>query len=220
MARNRKRTAKPGKAAADESPFDHPRGPLIGATMAGVVLMRDPERVRQLARAGWFQSEGSRAGHKGAAYRLLDIVHGYIRFRDDEGRRGTKTAAASRIAEARSREVELRNAYREGHLIELEEALETVEAIMGVLRLNLSGLPARVTRDLQLRRTIETAINDILDSLADIAAEKSKALGKVRASSAPIAADDTGQVGGRESNASANVRSARATRPALDPVHN
>ena len=204
MTRNNKRT--------DAHPLgDHPRGPLISTIVAGQVLMRDPERIRQLAKTGWIAAQGNSRGRSGGAmFRLLDVVHGYIRFRDDEKMRGTKTAGQSKIAEARSREIELRNAYREGHLIEIEEALETIDALMGLLRVSLSGLPARVTRDLQLRRTIETAINDILDSIADIAAKKSKAMDSRDTSSASVEADDAGQVGGGKPNASANLRRSRA----------
>ncbi|WP_167361700.1 hypothetical protein [Bradyrhizobium yuanmingense] len=56
----------------------------------------------------------------------------------------------------------MRNAVREGRLIEIDEAMAIVEQITGLFRAETAGLPARVTRDLQFRKTIETALNDIL----------------------------------------------------------
>jgi phage terminase Nu1 subunit (DNA packaging protein) len=183
----------------------HPRGPLIDTAQAGRLVMKSVERIRQLAKAGWIAQEGTAQERR---YRLLDVVQGYIRFRDDEDRRTNKSAAHSRIQDARSREVELKNAQREGKLIELDEVIEVVEEIVGTFRLQLSGLPARVTRDLQLRRTIETAVNDILDHIADLAAEKAQALGSRQATSKAIAAERAGPVGGSEPDTSADVGSA------------
>ncbi|WP_199805674.1 hypothetical protein [Bradyrhizobium lablabi] len=46
----------------------------------------------------------------------------YIRFRNDSDRRAQKTAADSRVRDARARKIELRNAVRESRLIEVDEA--------------------------------------------------------------------------------------------------
>ena len=194
----------------------HPRGPLVNTDQAGRLIMKAPERIRQLARAGWITREGTGSDWK---YRLLDVVQGYIRFRDDEDRRANKSAAHSRIQDARSREVELKNAQREGRLIELDEAIEAVEEIMGLVRQQLAGLPARVTRDLQLRRTIETAVNDNLERLADIADEKAKAMATRRTNSQTVAAERARSVGASEPDASADSGGAGAERSIPDAVH-
>jgi hypothetical protein len=178
--------------------------------------MKGSERVRQLAKAGWIAQEGPARDRR---YRLLDVVQGYIRFRDDEDRRANKSAAHSRITDARTREVELKNAQREGRLIELDEAIDVVEAVIGLLRSQLSGLPARVTRDLHLRYTIETTVHDILDTIADLAAERSKALGARRAAQPPIAANGAGAMGAGEPNPSADVGTSGAAQSVSDAVH-
>ena len=185
----------------------HPRGPALTGEQAGRLIMRTVERVRQLSKDGWIPREGSGQMQR---FRLLDVVQGYIRFRDDADRRSSKSAAQSRITDARSREVELRNAIREGKLIELDEALATVEMVLGVFRQQLTGLPARVTRDLVLRRTMETAIHDILDRIADIAEQRAKALGARAAASAAVPADPAGSVGEGQSDPPADVGGARA----------
>jgi phage terminase Nu1 subunit (DNA packaging protein) len=188
------------KEETDEA--GHPRGPLINTEQAARLLMKSPERVRQLAKDGWITQTGAASDRR---YRLLDVVQGYIRFRDDEERRTNKSAAQSRITDARSREVELKNAQREGRLIELDEALAVIEAVIGLLRSLLSGLAARVTRDLVLRRTIETAVHDILDSISDLATKRAKALGARRAAHAHIAHDGAGPMGSGEPDTSADI---------------
>lgn len=190
------------QATLGDDGANHPRGPLVNTEQAARLIMKGPERIRQLAKAGWIAQSGTPADRR---YRLLDVVQGYIRFRDDEDRRTSKAAAHSRITDARSREFELKNAQREGRLIDLDEVLAAIESIVAMFRLQLSGLPARVTRDLQLRRTIETTIHDILDHIADLATESAQALGARRAANATIAADATGPVGGREPDASTDV---------------
>jgi hypothetical protein len=175
------------------------------ADMAGRLIMKSGERVRQLAKEGWIPKHGT---GQGARYALVDVVQGYIRFRDDVDRRGQKTAAATRISDARAREIELRTAIREGRLIDLDEALDAVEELIGLLRTELSGLPARCTRDLQIRRTIETVRNDILDRIADLAEQKAKDMGTRRSAGTAIEANATGQVGGNEPNPSADIRGA------------
>jgi phage terminase Nu1 subunit (DNA packaging protein) len=185
--------------AADDG-ANHPRGPLVNTDQAARLIMKGPERIRQLAKEGWITQQGNKNDRR---YRLLDVVQGYIRFRDDEDRRANKTAAHTRITDARSREVELKNAQREGRLIELDDVIEMIDTLIGLLRSSLSGLPARSTRDLQLRRTIETAINDILATIADTAIERTKALGARRAASQASDADGARSMGGSEQDASA-----------------
>lgn len=184
-----------------------PRGALMTAEMAGRLLMKSSERIRQLAREGWIPRHGTGANTR---YALVDVVQGYIRFRDDADRRATKTASATRISDARAREIELRTAIREGHLIDLDEAVEAVEDLVGLLRSELSGLPARCTRDLQVRRTIETARNDILDRIADLATQKAIAMAARRNADEAKPSDAAGRVGGDEPDASADIGGAGA----------
>ena len=197
----------PGPEAIAAPAPDAPRGALLTAEMAARLLMKSNERIRQLSREGWIPKHGTGANTR---YALVDVVQGYIRFRDDAEKRATKTAAATRISDARAREIELRTAIREGRLIDLDEAIEAVEDLMGLLRSELSGLPARCTRDLQIRRTIETARNDILERIADLAVAKAASLGARRSAGAAIEADVSGQVGRAEPNAPADIGGAGA----------
>ena len=187
-------------AAPDQA--TSPRGALLNAEVAGRLIMKSAERIRQLSKEGWIERHGT---GQHARYALVDVVQGYIRFRDDVERRQSKGASATRIADARAREIELRTAIREGHLIDLDEALEAVEELVGMLRTELSGLPARCTRDLQVRRTIETVRNGILDRIADLAAKKAADMATHRNAGQALETDDAGSVGGTEPDASADI---------------
>ncbi len=91
----------------------------------------------------------------------------YIRYLRE--RHSKPSAADSHLREARAREIEVRTAERLGKLVAVEEFDAMIDELCGVFRTELSGLPARVTRDVALRRTIEREINGMLGRIADIA---------------------------------------------------
>jgi phage terminase Nu1 subunit (DNA packaging protein) len=142
-------TASPKKAKA------HPvaANSKISTAQAGGLIKVGAERVRQLSKLGWIKKVGR------GKYRVVDVVHGYIDFLQDEQRRASKSASASRVQDARARQIELATARDENALIETTEAVEFVDDVIGRLRSGLSGIPARVTRDLDQRRKIETEID-------------------------------------------------------------
>ena len=86
-----------------------------------------------------------------------------------EHRRSPRTLADVEHANARTAWLRLRVAEREGRLIELDEAVETVEAIMGVVLTHLSGMAARCTRDLSVRRAIDAVVYEVRTEMADVA---------------------------------------------------
>lgn len=117
------------------------------------LLMIGPERVRQLSKDGWIPKVGR------GRYPLAGSVQGYISFLKDEQRRASKVAADSEIKLERARGLKLRNDRDEGRLIEVEEALGTLDEIVGELRTGIAAVPARVTRDLDFRDQIEKEID-------------------------------------------------------------
>lgn len=113
-------------------------------------------RLYQLADGGWIKSIGKDVWNR------EESVRGVIRFLRDEQRRSVKSAADGRVRDARASEIELKNAERSRHLITLDEAVEAITSLCGFIRIEFSGLAARVTRDLALRAVVEKAVNDIL----------------------------------------------------------
>jgi hypothetical protein len=123
----------------------------------GELLELGAERVRQLVKEGWITRD------KVGAIRLGDAVRGYVKFLRS---RSTRTASDTRIRDARAREIELRTAQRAGDLCKTEEAFAFVDDVFGMMKSDLMGLPAMVTRDLNIRRDIERAVATILNNTA------------------------------------------------------
>ncbi|MDI4656021.1 type IV toxin-antitoxin system AbiEi family antitoxin domain-containing protein [Xanthobacter autotrophicus] len=59
------------------------------------------------------------------------------------------------LVREKRRAAELRNAETEGRLIELDEAFAVLDQIIATYRIGLDGLPARITRDVTLRKQIK-----------------------------------------------------------------
>jgi phage terminase Nu1 subunit (DNA packaging protein) len=100
----------------------------------------------------------------------------YIKYLRDEGRRVSKTAAASRTQELRGDEIELRLARERGKLIEFEEVELFITDITAALSAELSGVPAGCTRDLDLRKTIQEKQDAAIDRCRRRFEEASEAL--------------------------------------------
>ena len=137
------------------------QGDLITLEVAGRLLMIGPERVRQLIKAGYIQRP--KAGYT----TIISAVQGYIRFLKDEDRKNTKSAAASRAVDARAQEIELRIAEKRRDLIPQEDATSALDLLAGEVNRQLTGLPARITRDVRLRREIEAKVNDAKGKIAE-----------------------------------------------------
>jgi hypothetical protein len=127
-------------------------------------------RIRQLAAEGWFKPAGKNRWNREEA------TAGYIKFLRAEDRRSTKSAAENRVRDARAREIEQRVAEHARELIALTDALDTLDMIVGMVRTEMGGVAARVTRDLALRRVIEKAINDALGRIVERLRRESAAL--------------------------------------------
>ena len=134
---------------------------LIAIGQAARLLMISDERVRQLQKQGYIP----RAPKRGVVP-LVGDVQGYLRYLKDEERQSSKSAAASRVTDARTREIELRIAERQRDLIPQEDARAVIGEMAALVKAEFVGLPARVTRDLDLRRTLEQEVNASFARLA------------------------------------------------------
>ena len=129
-------------------------------------------RIRQLSAEGWFKPAGKNRWNRD------EVVTGYIKFLRAEDRRSTRSVGENRIRDAKAREIEMRLAERARELIAIEEAETALDTIVGLVRIEMGGVPARCTRDLILRRAIEKAINDGLSRIVARLANEVSALRK------------------------------------------
>jgi hypothetical protein len=127
------------------------------ANQCGAHLDLSRVRVVQLV------NEGALPRNKDGSFDLDECRVAYIRYLRSEDRRGAKSATASRVQEARAKEIELRTAREEGRLWDAETAEAAFAEILGTFRSELSGVPAGSTRDLAIRAEIEKRLNDAID---------------------------------------------------------
>lgn len=150
----------------------------------GQLIGTSGEWVRRLIIAGYIQRNERGNVTKEA------VASGYVRFLQDEDRKSTKVAAESGLKQARQREVELRIAERERTVIDLAEHFAVVEELCGMFNASLNGLPARVTRDLPMRRKIEIDIDEIRRQIVVRSEQRSSELRAGRSVAAADPEDD------------------------------
>ncbi len=139
----------------------NPTAGMITTAQAATLLMVSDQWIRDLSKKGYIPKP------ENGVVPLVATVQGYIRWLKDEERRTSKTAAASRVQDARAQEIELRLAREKKDLIHFDDSFAAIDLVFGLLRPELSGVPARVTRDLQLRRDIESEIDGALERACD-----------------------------------------------------
>jgi len=143
---------------------EKPEGPAqtgeITTEQAGRLLELTAERVRQLIKSGHI--EKTRHGHT----TLVSAVRGYIRFLKEAASERTQNASENRVRDARAREIELRLARDTRDLIPQEEALLAMTMLTTFVAQQFQGLPARITRDMALRRTIEAELHGAQETIA------------------------------------------------------
>jgi hypothetical protein len=139
---------------------DHQQGDLITLEVAGRLLMISPERIRQLNKAGYI------AIPKRGFTTIVSAVQGYVKFLKDSASEKTQNASENRVRDARAREIELRLARDTRDLIPQEEALLAMTMLTTFVAQQFQGLPARITRDMALRRTIEAELHGAQETIA------------------------------------------------------
>lgn len=137
----------------------------ITVDVAAALLELTPQRIRQLAQAGFIKL------HRRNHTTITSTVRGYIRFLKDEERKQTQTGAAERARDARAREIEQKIAERDRSLIPIEDAELCMQLLVGVVNGEMDGMAARITRDLPLRRLIEADVHGAKTRIATALAE-------------------------------------------------
>jgi hypothetical protein len=134
-------------------------GGTVSAVVAASLIMVTPQRLRQLVNEGFIPKPKARD-----AYSLVGVVQGYIKFLKDEERRSNRVAGDTRVRDARAEEIEMRIEERSRALVKeaIAVSMAALDEAAGGLKSDLLSIPARVTKDIPLRRKIENEINDAL----------------------------------------------------------
>lgn len=92
---------------------------------------------------------------------LADSVQAYVEFRERFVESKVKgPTSADKLREMRQLELSRKIAREDRQIITLDEAMGTVDAITGIYLTSLSGLPARITRDLAERKRLEKIFDE------------------------------------------------------------
>jgi phage terminase Nu1 subunit (DNA packaging protein) len=132
-------------------------GTLVTLEVAAQLIMVTPRWIQKLSKDGWIVRPDR------GKYSLIGVVQGYVNFLKDENRRASKSAADSRVRDARAREIELRVARLQADLIPYSEHVAILDEILGTIRAAMEGAPARITRDLAVRDELKGVIHETLD---------------------------------------------------------
>ena len=81
-------------------------------------------------------------------------------------RRDHADSSKEKFEAERARKLKLENDLRERLLVEMPDAVAAMDYILGEVRTDLAGIPARMTEDVAERRRLEDGINEILAGLA------------------------------------------------------
>ena len=132
----------------------------LGVTEIEAMSGRTVRWVQNLAKDQGIEKDGR------GKYRLGSLIRGLIAHYEEIIERGSKSAASSRVTDARTREIELRIAQQERSLIPVEDAIAAIDLTCGIVNEQLGSLPARFTRDLKLRRQVEAEVVAIRQRIA------------------------------------------------------
>jgi len=107
-------------------------------------------------------------------YVLDEAVLGYIRFLREDNARTTKSAHQNRMHEAKAAEIEMRLAEKRRELIPTEDVYAAMDIMIAKFRDELAGLPARFTRDMEVRRKLEAETHASQNRIAKAFADTAK----------------------------------------------
>ena len=146
------------------------RGQTITVSQAAALLGRSDRWVQGLVKSG-YMDRATRG-----EYTLVGVIRGALAYYEDQLSKNNKAAVASRVTEARTREIELRIQERSRELIPMEDAKAVVGEMAALVRAELAGLAARCTRDMEARRALEEVIDGALERIAGAADKAGAAL--------------------------------------------
>lgn len=156
---------------------------LVSSVQLGEVLGLTGRRVQQLENEGVFNNVGEGRSKR---FRLAESVCAYVAKCEMATVEPESGSSREQYEIERARKLKLANDQSEALLIQTPVALAAVDQIFGEVRTALSGIPARATDDVVIRRRIEDAIDS---ALHDIVARLDAACAALEAGTDPAASD-------------------------------
>ena len=132
----------------------------VSGQALGDIVGVSARRVNQLVKEKWIPKSARNT------VSLKEGVQGYIAFLEDRHEKDRPTATDEELRAERARKLRLENDRTEGKIMETDAAFDAIDKICATIRIGLAALPARVTRELALRRKIEDEVDRILTAVS------------------------------------------------------
>jgi phage terminase Nu1 subunit (DNA packaging protein) len=100
-------------------------------------------------------------------YKLGNVVQGALAAAKQVKQSAPQSANKERVLKARADGMELKNKIDAKELIYQEDAFALLATVLGGLKTELIGLPAQVTRDPTIRKSVRDAIDGVLQRASD-----------------------------------------------------
>lgn len=120
------------------------------------LLNVDVRTIRNLAAAGTITRTDRNT------YPLAESVRGVVAAAKKSSRSSALDREQAAILAGKRRMLEMRLAQEEGKLIELDEAFAVLDLVIATFRIGLDRLPARITRDVTLRKQIKAECDNTM----------------------------------------------------------
>jgi hypothetical protein len=167
--------------------------------MTEVVTADDrPKRRNRAARSAVLVSGNMLAVHFGCSRQNVDqlTAQGVIERRADgkfdqdhsrlkylahlrsPERRSARTEAAAKYAEAKTQLLHIRIEEKQRRLVRREDVNELIDAMCGMVLTHLSGMAARCSRDMLVRRSIERVVFEVRTEMAKVCQEMADKAGE------------------------------------------
>ena len=157
---------------------------IVGAAVAARAIGITEARLRQLV------NEGKLPREKTAKYNLPKVVAAFIKLKVDDALRRAQVdtqSTADKLRERREQQITQRMDKEARELIPKDDVLADRAFVTGKYLTSLSGMPARLTKNLDERRRVEAIFDQERLRLHDIF-EKSRR--RLLAGHGPAEADD------------------------------
>ncbi len=133
----------------------------VGPKEAAALIGRSVQWVHLLERRGFIKKVDR------GLYRPCDVAQGALRSVLEDKRSTQHSAAATRLADVRTRLLEQRAAAESARLQDHDTARDFVIATIGRMVAEVTALPAMISRDPVERRRIEGMIDSLRHRVAD-----------------------------------------------------
>lgn len=141
---------------------DAPSNDELGPPVSGAELARHLDLTH--VRIGQLANEGHIPRNSDGSYPLDACRRAYIRsLRRAASQRARVTSGGDAIRDAKLLKMQMDLQVQQKQLVQIDDVVAIFSEKFGLLRNELAGLGASVTRDLQLRAAIDEKVNDAVD---------------------------------------------------------